>query len=238
MMFAVALLLFTVNVWADRVYVVKRYDTLTGIAREHGVSLSDLARNNGLRTDTKVKVGQRLRIPERGGSTAAPPASALPAAVRTAIDKAPVKAGRWKHIVLHHSGTPNGNAAAMDRYHREERRMQNGLAYHFVIGNGKGMKDGEIAVGKRWTAQLAGGHLRSEALNEVAIGICLVGNFDQTMPTASQLRSLEALVTALRQRCKLPRSALKTHQQINPVYTRCAGRLFNNSKVLKDLQGR
>ena len=60
---------------------------------------------------------------------------------------------------------------------------KNGLAYHFVIGNAHGLGDGEIGVGGRWTKQLPGGHLISEEQNQVSIGICLVGNFDESQPT-------------------------------------------------------
>ena len=33
-----------------------------------------------------------------------------------------------------------------------------GLGYHFVIGNGRGISDGELYVGYRWLDQLAGAH--------------------------------------------------------------------------------
>ena len=128
---------------------------------------------------------------------------ALPRSIQRAIDQAPVRPGRWQYIVIHHSGVDTGTVKAMDKYHREVRHMENGLAYHFVIGNGSGMGDGEIAVGRRWTQQLDGGHLASEAQNKVAIGICLVGNFDKHQPTAREMESLRALVEALMARCKL-----------------------------------
>jgi LysM repeat protein len=54
-------------------YVVRPGDTLTGIAVRHGVSLSRLAAANGLRTNSWVYVGQRLKIP---GSGTTPPAPA------------------------------------------------------------------------------------------------------------------------------------------------------------------
>jgi hypothetical protein len=191
-----------------------------------------------LRADSTILIGQRIRIPSAGTASVAGPSSNLPAAVRSAITKASVRSGRWKHIVLHHSGTSVGSVKSMDRYHREQRHMENGLAYHFVIGNGQGMRDGEIAVGNRWKKQLDGGHLASESINRVALGICLVGNFDETKPTSAQLRSLRALVAALRERCKLPGSAVKTHQQINPIHTRCPGRLFVSSKALEQILDR
>jgi N-acetyl-anhydromuramyl-L-alanine amidase AmpD len=124
----------------------------------------------------------------------------------------------------------------MDRYHREQRHMENGLAYHFVIGNGHGMPDGEVAIGRRWKNQLDGGHLASESLNKIALGICLVGNFDKDEPTAKQLKSLRALIDALLERCSLPRTAVKTHQQINPLYTRCPGRHFPSARIGKEVQ--
>ncbi len=42
--------------------VVKRGDTLTGIAREHGVTVKDLQKVNGMRS-SRVLVGQKLKVP-------------------------------------------------------------------------------------------------------------------------------------------------------------------------------
>src|SRR5438045_7677727 len=50
-----------------------------------------------------------------------------------------VEPGKWKYIVIHHSASPNASVKGMDYYHRVERHMENGLAYHFVIGNGHSM---------------------------------------------------------------------------------------------------
>ncbi len=47
---------------AERKYVVKRGDTLTEIARTHGVSQEDLRRWNGLERDALLRPGQTLRI--------------------------------------------------------------------------------------------------------------------------------------------------------------------------------
>lgn len=219
----------------EQVYVVQKNDTLSGIARQHGLSTSDLARYNGLSRQTHIYPGQRLLIPPKNTASFR---LALPQPVRTAIDTAKVQPGRWRYIVIHHSGTDVGSVKSMDAYHRQVRHMENGLAYHFVIGNGQGMADGEIAVGPRWTQQLDGGHLATEALNHVSIGICLVGNFDHKKPTRKQMTSLKALVLALLARCDLSHEAVKTHQQINPVYTRCPGRHFPAESFLKALKPR
>lgn len=52
-------------------YIVQPGDTLSGIARRHGVSVSVLAAANGLTPQSWVYVGQRLTIPG-AGSTPAP----------------------------------------------------------------------------------------------------------------------------------------------------------------------
>jgi len=59
------------------VYVVRAGDTLSGLAQRFGVSLSALARANGLTTTSFIYIGQRLRIPGSGGSStpATPPAT-------------------------------------------------------------------------------------------------------------------------------------------------------------------
>ncbi len=219
---------------SDLVHVVKRGESLYGVANKHKVSVRGLAERNGLKATARLLVGQKLAIPSSGSSTAAAK-PALPSTVQKAINSASVKSGRWKHIVLHHSGTPEGTPKGMNEYHLKVRHMENGLAYHFVIGNGRGMGDGEIYVGSRWLKQINGGHLASEAQNETSLGICLVGNFDAKPPTSRQLKSLAALVEALQTRCKLSDKAVVTHQQINTIHTRCPGTKFPMKTFLAGL---
>ena len=56
-------------------YVVKRGDTLNAIARRHGVSVSQLASANGLRWNSWVYVGQRLKIPGQSSSSTPQPST-------------------------------------------------------------------------------------------------------------------------------------------------------------------
>jgi hypothetical protein len=143
----------------------------------------------------------------------------LTASVRNAIDRAPVARARWQYIVVHNSGTRQGNAAVFDYYHRHVRRMQNGLAYHFVIGNGTSTGNGQIEVGDRWRRQINGGHVHSDYLNSIALGICLVGDFNRSQPTRAQLDSCEELIRYLRQRCgKVDNHypIVKPHREMNP----------------------
>lgn len=153
----------------------------------------------------------------------------LTPSVRSAIDNAKIKRGRWKYIIIHNSATRQGNAKAFDNYHKNVRKMQNGLAYHFVIGNGTSSGNGEIEIGNRWTRQINGGHVASDYLNNISIGICFVGDFDRDLPTRAQTEALQELVTYLRNRCgktggKFP--SVRGHKQINPKPTSCPGKRF------------
>lgn len=153
----------------------------------------------------------------------------LTPSVRSAIDGARVKKGRWKYIVVHNSGTRQGNAKAFDAYHRNVRHMQNGLAYHFVIGNGRSSGDGEIEIGNRWTRQINGGHVASDYLNNIALGICLVGDFNRDLPTKAQIGALTELINYLRKRCGRVQGRdiiVRAHRQINPKPTDCPGTRF------------
>jgi LysM repeat protein len=224
----------------DTTYVVKRGDTLFDLAKANGLSVDELARRNGLDQDYELKTGEHLTLPATAGTaskaTSPSPSGGLPAAISSAIRNAPVTEGRWKYIVIHHSGVDEGTVKGMDRYHREVRHMENGLAYHFVIGNGQGMGNGEIAVGNRWKKQLDGGHLASLAQDKVAIGICLVGNFDKSAPSAAEMKSLNELVRALMERCDISAGNVKTHQQINIIGTRCPGSKFPTKSFLAGLK--
>jgi hypothetical protein len=103
----------------------------------------------------------------------------------------------WYWIVIHHSATATGGAAAFDKMHRAKGWDE--LGYHFVIGNGTDTADGLVEVGSRWPKQKWGAHAKTpdNRYNEHGIGICLVGNFDITYPTPKQMASLERLVTYL-----------------------------------------
>jgi hypothetical protein len=155
----------------------------------------------------------------------------LTGGVRRAIDRAPVTRGRWRYIVVHNSGTRQGSAAAFEHYHRYVRKMPNGLAYHFVIGNGTSTKEGAIEIGNRWHRQIQGGHVHSDYLNNIAIGICLVGDFNKSTPRKGQLAALEELIDYLRRRVgriQGQQAVVRAHKDINPPQwpTDCPGDNF------------
>lgn len=163
----------------------------------------------------------------------------LTRSVRAEIDRPKVKKHLWRYIVVHNSGTKQGNAKVFEYYHRYTRKMPNGLAYHFVIGNGSSSGDGEIEIGNRWARQINGGHVHSDYLNSIAIGICLVGDFNRSTPTKAQMESLEELVRYLRKRVGKTDgkvAVVKPHRDINPPRwpTDCPGDRFPFSWLEKE----
>lgn len=136
----------------------------------------------------------------------------------------------WRYIVIHHSASASGSAAKFDKYHREKRRWENGLGYHFVIGNGNGASDGKIEIGNRWIHQIDGAHAGVREYNHYGIGICLVGNFNESYPTAAQMASLSALVDYLQHRCRIPSENVIMHRHCRE--TDCPGRKFPYYKLL------
>ena len=203
---------------ADDTHTVRRGETLSAIARQHGVSVQALKRQNRLRNDL-IRPGQRLSIPRpaSGGAVLAP--------VIAATRNIRVDTDRWRYIVAHHSAVEAGNARTYGAEHTR-RGYEHGLGYHFVIGNGRDSGDGEIEVGSRWIKQVRGGHVRSQEVNETGIGVCLVGNFENHPPSSRQMASLTALIDWLREGRVSSRCRFSVHRWVDRNHTLCPGRHF------------
>lgn len=133
----------------------------------------------------------------------------------------------WKYIIIHHSGTKSGNAKIFDRYHRREKKMPKGIAYHFVIGNGTKSANGEIEISSRWHKKIAGPHCYDQKMNEQSIAICLVGDFEKSKPTQTQVRRLVDLVWELRKDYNIPLENIRSHKDVDPGLTDCPGKNFS-----------
>jgi len=116
-------------------------------------------------------------------------------------------------VIVHHSATDaragggNVNAALLDEAHSrrgwEIRDSHNTyhIGYHFVI-----LPDGTVERGRpEW---LPGAHARG---NNHYRGICLVGNFNRTLPTSRQMQSLLKLVRFLQSRYGIPKVRIYGH---------------------------
>lgn len=124
---------------------------------------------------------------------------------------------RWTDIVVHHLGQPAGDADSIRQLHLSYGYQS--LGYQFLIGNGRGMGDGDIYVGERWIMQQPGAHTvgpQGEHLNQHAIGICLIGNGDRQPFSDRQLTSLIGLIQRLQMELEIPASHVHLHRDVAP----------------------
>ncbi len=119
----------------------------------------------------------------------------------------PLEKGRWKSIVIRHSGGPSGNPTTITAENKK-RDNNGGLPYHFVIGNGNGgMEDGHLSIGHRWRNQESGLVVNGDKNNwypDHGISICLVGNGDGQGFSKVQMTRLVELVQALSRELAIP----------------------------------
>jgi hypothetical protein len=152
------------------------------------------------------------------------------------------KEHNWSAIIIHHSASDKGNAAYFDKEHKS--RLDDagdawiGVGYDFVIGNGTLSGDGEVEPTFRWQQQLVGAHCKTADnwANTYGIGIVLVGNFDYSLPTNRQMKSLTKLVWYLKNRYNIPTEDIYGHGSTPGTHaTDCPGKLFPMAKFKQQL---
>ncbi|MBM3252937.1 MAG: LysM peptidoglycan-binding domain-containing protein [Candidatus Omnitrophica bacterium] len=203
----------------DVFHVVAPGETLWRISKMYDVPIKDLSFANNLKTETLEK-GQRLLIPN-----AAPIVPVIPL----------YPSKKWKYIVIHHSATDEGSSLDFDKFHQG--KGWEGIGYHFVIDNGtKEKQDGQIEVSPRWLKQENGSHCKAGDMNERAIGICLVGNFNKERLSDKQMGSLVYLVNLLKRQYRIPVRNILGHGQVRGAKTECPGRNFPWGQFKKQLK--
>ncbi|WP_197441039.1 peptidoglycan recognition protein family protein [Thalassoglobus neptunius] len=140
----------------------------------------------------------------------------------------------WKFVILHHTATQSGSVESIHEAHR--RRVDSsgnpwrGIGYHFVIGNGHGMSDGEVQPTFRWKEQLSGAHAGIRQYNDFGIGVCLVGNFEEAGPTSAQVDAVRRLLAELRAQFGIQNDQILKHGDLKA--TACPGRHFPFQEIV------
>lgn len=139
----------------------------------------------------------------------------------------------WKYVVIHHTAAKRGSVESIHQTHLKRKDSNGnpwlGIGYHFVIGNGDGMADGEIEPTFRWREQLHGAHAGVSEYNQQGIGVVLVGNFEEQPPTQAQLAAVKRLVGTLRAEYSIPATQVVGHNDVKA--TECPGQLFPMHEV-------
>lgn len=144
--------------------------------------------------------------------------------------EAHVRRNATSALVIHHSASRDGSAAPFRVLHRGVFGWKD-VGYHFIIGNGSMTGDGEVEEGRpEWAV---GAHARG--FNEVSIGVCLVGNFEDATPGAGQMDSLRSLLNLLMIRHSIHEDAVLLHREVKGCRTVCPGGCFTRELLLKDI---
>lgn len=153
--------------------------------------------------------------------------------------KPPVTKG-WSNvpikIIVHHTGGTDAIPMAdtsfhtfeiVDEYHRKlwgfKSSLGHYIGYHYFIE-----KNGTVKQGRADSDE--GAHTRGQ--NNQSIGICMAGNFDATMPTEEQKKSLRDLLLRLMVLYRIAPDQLFPHRHF--AVKTCYGRLLYDS-WLKDI---
>lgn len=147
----------------------------------------------------------------------------LDAQTRRAIDES---WGLWEGRVVIHSTGFDGPASLADLqdYHTRVLGLEEGLAYHFVIGGGQGMRAGRIVAGPRWAGGIPCAALRDPELAAGRISIALAGEFSDAPPVRAQLEALAELLDYLT--AKAGRLDVRLHRELEPCPRKCPGPHF------------
>lgn len=139
----------------------------------------------------------------------------------------------WKYIVLHHTASNSGDVQSIHESHLKNKDKNGnpwlGIGYHFVIGNGTGMGDGDIEPTFRWKQQMQGAHAGVADYNQHGIGIVLVGNFEDEPPSPAQVASVKRLVRVLSREHDIGTSQIIGHGDVKP--TECPGTHFPLTEI-------
>jgi hypothetical protein len=217
-------------------YTVQRGDELGGGAARARVSPADIVVVNSLGSLALVP-GQRLWIPGVLGFASAGPASAPaepdPEAVveaaaggyklvpRSAWAREAVKGnnnpmGKVLRLTVHHTGEHAGLVGLPDveviqrieHYHRSPKPSGRGWAcigYHYLVG-----KDGRVYEGR--PAQYQGAHV--SGANENNLGISVIGDFMNRLPSPAQLAALTAFVADMQRKYQVPARCVHGHRDL------------------------
>jgi hypothetical protein len=163
-----------------------------------------------------------------------PPRGAVAAEWRTPATVFPADMATlrpWRYVVLHQTGAAAGNASGPEVFCAGDTGAGSRSASHFVIGNGRGLGDGELAVTARWMHQQtalapatgnpeAPGRTATVDIEVVArygISVTLAGDLAGHKPTPKQMDTLAGLVYTLCDRFAIPLTDVYLHSDLEPV---------------------
>ncbi|XP_053394885.1 peptidoglycan recognition protein 1-like [Mercenaria mercenaria] len=132
-----------------------------------------------------------------------------------------------KYVLIHHGGTPPGCTSQKEcekviKSYQKTHMVDEGwddIAYHFLVG-----EDGNVYEGRGWGVN--GAHSGSTYYNLNSLGICVIGDFRNTVPNLKAQKKVKQLIS-----CAVSENRLKSnyklggHRDVNKNTT-CPGQSF------------
>lgn len=143
---------------------------------------------------------------------------------RAQVDAGLARRPRPALTILHSTGSSGASPSSLEDNHRRVRGLREGLAYHFVIGNGQGFGDGSVLVTRRWREGIPSEALSDPEQEKNAITIALVGEFNRRQPTRAQLEALDELLDYLT--AKIGPHPVRLHAEVERSPRACPGKNF------------
>ncbi len=146
---------------------------------------------------------------------------------------AKLSARKWTYIIIHHSQSPDtGQTYSWDEiesWHVKDNGWSQ-IAYNFGIE-----KDdtGKLVYCIGRGLDCIGAH--TKGMNEIGIGICLVGNYDLKEPTDTQYWMLAELCKDLMRDFGISINSIRPHKEYNTDKT-CPGRLFSMERLYEKIK--
>lgn len=119
------------------------------------------------------------------------------------------------HIVVHHSATKDGATfswGVIRRYHTVDLGWRD-IGYHFGIEQ---VGDYHEVIFGRWPDE-DGAHCKDMNMNSIAIGICVVGNYDEQVPTLGAWGKAVELVKRLVKLYDIPIENILGHREVQEM---------------------
>lgn len=153
---------------------------------------------------------------------------------------------RPRFIIIHHSATADGKTfswGAIRRYHMQpppEGRGWVNVGYHVgveLVGDHY-----ETLFGRMLDEE--GAHCKEGGMNQLGIGVCLVGNFDAEAPGEQALAKLREVVRYLMRAHDIPPRNVLGHREIGlragfdwtkGQYKSCPGKMFDMEEFRESL---
>lgn len=128
----------------------------------------------------------------------------------------------WSHIIVHHTGAEEKDAAQVRRYHLSLGWQD--VGYHFLIE-----RDGRVVEGRN--LETVGAHCRAGNMNFHGIGVAVLGNLENHPPLPPQSESLLQLLRRLIESRAVHLSNVLGHREVPGAATACPGHFLEMGKL-------